>query len=119
MNRIRGGLFSIFGPCGVCCFLLAGAIARGESIVPPEGGRCLESWSFSYEGWLSDRGYAPGSFTNLAVGLGDGTAVVVDSTNAAWLRYNVWEADGHSNLSVTNGSLLFWFAPGWSSAVAT
>jgi hypothetical protein len=48
--------------------------------------------------------------------LSDGTAVVVDdSTNAAWLQYNVWEKDGTTNLTVAVGSVLLWFAPDWSS----
>ena len=36
-------------------------------------------------------------------------------TNPAWLQYNVYEADGTTNLTVDVGSVTFWFAPDWSS----
>jgi hypothetical protein len=80
----------------------------------------LDSWSFYDTNALtSDLGYAPVSWTNLAVSnLGDGTngnALVLDSTNAAWLQYNVVENDGTTNLWVgPQGSLMMWFAPNWS-----
>ena len=41
---------------------------------------------------------------------------MVDSTNAAWLQYNVVEADGATNLTVDQGTVFFWFAPDWASA---
>jgi hypothetical protein len=77
----------------------------------------LDSWSFNDTNtWTSDLGYAPVSFTNLGVSfLGDGTALVVDSTNEAWLQFNVWEKDGTTNLTVDVGSLMLWFAPDWAS----
>ncbi len=80
----------------------------------------LDSWSFNdTNAWTSDNGYAPVSFTNLAVSLlGDGTAVVVDSTNAAWLQYNVVESDGRTNLTVNQGSVAMWFSPDWASTNA-
>jgi hypothetical protein len=76
----------------------------------------LESWSFfDTNAWENDGGYAPVSFTNLAVTFGDGTAVVIDSTNPASLQYNVYESDGTTNLTVDTGSITLWFAPSWGS----
>ncbi len=78
----------------------------------------LDYWTFSNTNtWQTALGYEAVSWTNLGVSLlGDGTAVVVDdSTNAAWLQYNVWESDGTTNLTVDVGSLMLWFSPDWSS----
>jgi len=60
-------------------------------------------------------GYFPVSFNNLNTTLGDGTALVVDTNTAAWLQYNVYEADGRTNLTVNQGSVIMWFAPSWAS----
>jgi hypothetical protein len=81
----------------------------------------LDSWSFADStNWTSDKGYAPVSFTNLDFSyLGDGASLVVNSTNLAWLQFNVYENDGNSNLTVDSGSVTFWFAPSsWSSTNA-
>ena len=78
----------------------------------------MDYWSFSNTNtWQTDLGYSPLSYANLGVSLlGDGTSVVVDdSTNAAWLQYNVWESDGTTNLTVDIGSVMLWFAPDWAS----
>jgi hypothetical protein len=78
----------------------------------------LDNWSFTNTvSWTSDKGYAPVSFTNLSssdLGNGNGS-LVVDSTNAAWVQYNVVEADGRTNLAVgPQGTIMFWFAPNWT-----
>jgi len=77
----------------------------------------LDTWSFTdTNNWTSDRGYAPLSFTNLSFNLmGDGTTLVLDNTNAAWLQYNVIENDGTTNLTLAQGTVTFWFAADWSS----
>ena len=76
----------------------------------------LNAWYFTdTTNWVSDKGYAPVSFTNLSVSdLGAGTALVVDSPDPAWLQYNVIENDGTTNLTVDYGSVMFWFAPNWA-----
>jgi hypothetical protein len=76
----------------------------------------LDTWSFGdTSGWKSDLGFAPISFTNLSASLlGDGTAVVIDSTNASWLRFNTTETNGTNEIRVDLGTLVFWFAPSWS-----
>ena len=80
----------------------------------------LDSWSFyDSTNWTSDNGYAPVSFTNLDFSyLGNGSTLVVNSTNAAWLQYNVVETNGATNLTVDAGTVMFWFAPNWSSTNA-
>jgi hypothetical protein len=79
----------------------------------------LDSWSFydDHTNWTSDLKYPPASFTNLNYSyLGDGASLVVDTNIPAWLQYNVWESDGWTNLTVDSGTVMFWFAPNWSSA---
>jgi hypothetical protein len=78
----------------------------------------LDSWSFGnkFNPWNSDFGYAPVSYTNLNTTLGDGWALDLDTNTAAWLQYNVYEADGRTNLTVNQGSVTMWFAPSWASA---
>jgi hypothetical protein len=76
-------------------------------------------WTFSNtNAWSNNSGHNPISYTNLAVSdLGDGTALVVDSANPAWLRFKVTEDDGATNLVIgRSGSISFWFAAtSWSS----
>lgn len=102
-------------------FLLADV---GHAYVPSPGGTNsspsytpLDYWPFNdTTNWTSGLGYAPVSFTNIAsTWLGNGTSLFIDSTNPAWLQYNVFENDGTTNLTVDQGSVTFWFAPYWSS----
>src|SRR6185295_14517179 len=67
----------------------------------------LNSWTFyDTNTWCSDLGHVALSCTNLSVSLlGNGSAVVVDSTNVAWLHYKKVESDGTNNLTVDRGSL--------------
>src|SRR6185295_16546375 len=96
------------------CSLASVVHVRGQT--PPVGQDWLNNWSFyDTTNWYSDLGYAPVSFTNLtASDLGNGTALVLDSTNAAWLHYKKTESDGTNNLTVDRGSLMLWFSPSWS-----
>ena len=85
----------------------------------------LDSWSF-YDptNWFSDLGYAPIAFTNIVCdescwasddGVLDCNGLLLDSTNAAFLNYNVVEHDGNTNLICSSGTIWFWFSPDWSS----
>jgi hypothetical protein len=77
----------------------------------------LDSWSFNdTNNWTSDNGYAPVSFTNITglLWFGDGTSLGLNTNIPAWLRYNVIENDGTTNLTVNVGSVAFWFAPAWA-----
>src|SRR6266545_1214312 len=81
----------------------------------------LNSWSFSDTNtWTSDNGYAPVSFTNLTsskMGDSGGFSLVLDNPDAAWLRFNLMETNGATNLTVDVGTLTMWFAPSsWASA---
>jgi len=109
---VAGFLFSAFG---VMAQLLPGGGGGG-------GGRIsytpLNSWSFhDSTNWTSDHSNAPASFTNLNFShLGLGASLVVNTNLPAWLKFNVVETGGTTNLAVNQGSVLFWFAAGkWSS----
>jgi len=101
-------------------FFLCGGSALAQ-LGPGSGGPTnivLESWSFyDHTNWLDDDGYSPVSFTNIAYSpLGDFQSMMVDTNVPAWLQYNVVENDGWTNLTIQQGTVTFWFAPGsWSS----
>lgn len=94
---------------------------RAQPILPGGGGPTntpLASWSFhNSTNWISDEGYSPISFTNLAFSrLGNGDSLVVDTNLPAWLQFPVIEpGDAATNLIFGSGSVTFWFAPAWSS----
>lgn len=74
------------------------------------------SWSFDDANWLNDSGYAPRASTNLVcMPSWSVNSLSVDSAAQAFLRCNVIEADGHTNISVKSGSCSFWFQPNWAS----
>jgi hypothetical protein len=110
----RGGLAAL----GALLLVLASGLrALADVPVNPGGtGPELDFWSFGDTNtWHSDFGFAPLSFTNIwASPLGLGNSMVLDSTNAAWLRYNVTESNGTNNLAVKQGTVMFWFAPNWA-----
>src|SRR5208283_1553648 len=111
-------LFSVFTPVFVALLLPRMVFCQPAPSTNSYSRPWMEYWSFSNTNtWQTELGYSPVSYTNLGVScLGDGTSVVVDdSTNAAWLQYNVWESDGYANLTVDVGSAMLWFAPDWSS----
>jgi hypothetical protein len=83
----------------------------------------LDSWSFSDTNyWTSDQGYPPTSFTNIDVSyIGPGNSLLIDTNTNAWLKFNVYETNGATNLNIVSaGSVMFWFAPtSWASASDT
>ena len=116
--KLNHQLIRLIIPAVLFCSLAQAAFAQ---VLPPGGGTNsvpdytpLDTWSFyDYTNWTSDVGYAPASFSNLGYSdLGDGYSLVVDSTNPAWLQLNVLDKSGATNLTVSSGSVLFWFAPG-------
>jgi hypothetical protein len=101
-------------------YLGASTIALGQPY--PTSDPPLDTWSFSDTNyWTTDLGYYPLSFENIFDATnGPGDSLGIDSTNATWLQYNVWESDGTTNLNlVSDGSLSFWFAPNWTSTSDT
>ena len=106
--------------CLLAVVVFASLSFRLNATVPSPGpnsttNTALNTWSFNNtNSWASDAGYTPISYTNLNGSvLGNGTAVVIDSPNTAWLRYNVNESGGATNLTVSQGTVTFWFAPNW------
>jgi hypothetical protein len=82
----------------------------------------LDSWSFADTNyWTSDLGYYPTSLSNITVSaLGPGNSLQIDCQTNAWLEYNVYEESGATNLNVvSDGSVMFWFAPNWASTSDT
>ena len=45
----------------------------------------------------------------------DTNAVLIDSTNAAILKYRDVETNGNANINLRSGTVRFWFKPDWSS----
>lgn len=123
MNTQARGV--VTGKCIFISFVLCAGVAMTHAVIPDPGGGApppawLDYWSFNNTNtWASDRGYAPAAFTNLDASLlGNWTAVLLDRTNAAWLRYKVIEDDGTNHLTLERGSVMFWFAPTWSGTNA-
>src|SRR6266404_3299079 len=75
----------------IALFCLPGRVVHATGPDPGSPPPWLDYWSFGdTNSWHSDLNYAPISFTNLSSSLlGDGTALVLNSTNAGWLRYKV------------------------------
>jgi hypothetical protein len=115
----RHYLFAAGRSLAVTVVLFSAFLARAQffpSYILPTAP--LNAWSCSdpvY--WTSDYGTFPWSFTNLASSYrGDGSSLAVDSNSPAWLRFRVTESGGTTNLAVDTGTVMFWFAPDWSSA---
>jgi predicted alpha/beta hydrolase family esterase len=85
-------------------------------LIPPDPYYELDSWSFDDTNWLSDLGFAPVSFANLNNPPSfDGNCLQVDSTNAAWLQYNLVESDGTNEIDFEFGTVELWVLPDWNS----
>jgi hypothetical protein len=97
--------------------VLAPAISHAQPGLPT--GSQIGSWSFMDTNWLDDFGNPPIAFTNIvnATNAGDGNALLIDSTNAAFLQYYIWEPPNNSwtNLIVMQGTVTMWISPNWSS----
>src|ERR1700720_597277 len=81
-------LFSLFGPPARAAF--------------PPAQPWLDYWSFDDTNtWVTYRGYFPVSFTNVSTSdLGEFWTADLDTTNAAWLQYNITESSGTNELKV-------------------
>src|SRR5260370_24871715 len=97
--------------------------AFGDGLDPGSGGggtRTLAHWGFEGTNWLAtDVGSAPRSSTNaLRVfdPAGDNNALLLDSTNAAWVQYNLTESYA-TNITAdgSGGAISLWLKPSWSS----
>ena len=109
----------------MACSLLAAT--SGHAQIDPGGGSTntvtytpLNTWSFhDPTNWTSDAGTYPISFTNISLSyLGNGSSLVVDTNQQAWLHYKIYESTA-TNFTPAEGTVLFWFAPGdWGSTNA-
>ena len=91
---------------------MVSAIRNGSSW----GAKAGDLVEFLAYNWLSSRGNAPLSFTNIDnLDDWDRNALQVDNPDPAWLAYKVVENDGHTNLSCDRGTISFWFVPNWES----
>src|SRR5207237_1278582 len=86
-SKIRIGAAFLFALLG---FLQPAAVSGvGPDPAAGHGALALDTWTFSDTSWLTDFGRAPVSYTNLVnvPDLGDGNALLLDSPDPAWLRY--------------------------------
>src|SRR5271157_1257929 len=119
--KTRNGIAAFFVCLGLLSIGSGVGRAAGPPAPPPPDTNCfqLNGWSFAGTNWQSDAGYPPVAFTNIAAAAGgNGIALLVDSASPAFLRYNVVESDGTTNLTLNVGSVAIFFAPDWSSADA-
>jgi len=108
---------SLFAHMAMAFVVPPGVGGTNSSPFPPV--QMLDSWTFQNSNLVSDTGHAPLSSTNIFwSNLGFGSAPILNSTNPAWLQYNVYESDGTTNLTVDSGTAMLWIAPSWSSANA-
>ncbi len=78
----------------------------------------LGYWPFDNTNtWVGSAGQVPLLASNV-VGKAnwDTNAVLIDSTNAAFLTYRDVETNGNANINLRSGTVRFWFSPDWSSA---
>jgi hypothetical protein len=122
-NRAKAGMAFCRLIFSLILFASLAQAARADGLLPPGNypPDPLASWSFQdTNGWTSDQGYAPISFTNISWSiLGDGASLVVNASGQqAYLDYYIYEPTNDATNLVLNssgGSLDFWFAPNWSS----
>ena len=77
----------------------------------------LGYWNFDITNTLAgDSGQMPLLATNIIrVSSWDTNAVLINSTNAAILKYRDLETNGNANILLPAGSIRFWFKPDWNS----
>lgn len=96
--------------------LMGDVFAQPPTPPAPPAGQMLDVWTFAGTNYQSFRRVAPLSLTNAPlVPTWDGNGLQMDSTNAAWITYPV-SANGHVELSCSNGSWEVWLSPDWNSA---
>jgi len=107
---------SLFFGAIAATIVFAGSPPAPPALPTPPLGVLLSAWNFNDTNWLSSRGYAPLSFTNIDnIDDWDRNALQVDNSDPAWLAYKVVENDGHTNLTCDRGTISFWFIPNWES----
>jgi hypothetical protein len=121
MSPIKHSLSCRFNRLFVRAFFIAGffilAFSGRAQMPPPLTDVELAAWNFDGTNWLSPSFHNPlMSYTNVANPADwDGAALLVDSTNAAWLQYAIVDGSGQTNMTFNQGSIEFWFMPDWGS----
>jgi len=123
MNSVKCGINSsrktvfLFGRALVVAGFLFSISSFAQGLIPtPPPGRLLNIWEFDTNTWRGAFSTLPISYTNIdQVEDWSGTALQVDSTNAAWLQYRIVESNNRTNLTCVRGTVQFWFVPNWSS----
>src|SRR5262249_19635132 len=89
----------------------------GPPPLPTFSDSILNTWALDDgPAWRSWYGDIPRSATNLTVVPSWlGTALNVDTNVPAWLNYDVFNSDGSTNVSFTEGTFLFWYSGDFSS----
>ena len=93
---------------------------------PPLPWSQLDTWAFSGSNWASGLGYPAVAWTNAlnvdtwASTLWTTNGLLLDTGDPSlgipgFLQFNVFEADGTTNLSCSVGAVCFWFSSSWSS----
>src|ERR1039458_8413181 len=103
------GLFIFF----LC---VSGLGQSGPPALPPDP--LLDLFEFPTN-FSAQFGYSPLAYTNIfSVPVWRGDALVLEMTNTepAFLRYNMVETNGHTNLSFSTGTIILSVAPDWASA---
>jgi hypothetical protein len=80
----------------------------------------LGYWPFDNTNtWVGAEGQLPLQATNVVgVPSWSTNAVLIDSTNAAILKYRDVETNGNANINLRSGTVCFWFKPDWGSTNA-
>jgi RHS repeat-associated protein len=80
----------------------------------------LGYWRFDNTNtWVGNAGQLPLVASNIfGVPSWNTNAVLIDSANAAILKYRDVETNGNANINLRDGTIRFWFKPDWSSTNA-
>ncbi len=91
--------------------------ARPRPALPPLPEFTLNHWHFEQTNWWTVPRTAPDEMVNVSlVESWSGYAVRVQTNTGAVLRFPAVNSAGKINLALEEGSVRFWFAPGWSSS---
>ena len=94
---------------------LAGSMLSSNALLMLSPPGLLGSWQFDTTNWFGDQGQIPVQATNIELIPSWSSNAMELDTSDGYLVYNLVENNGHTNLSLQNGTIRFWFCPYWSS----
>jgi len=98
---------------------VAAASAQSPPPLPVDEDLILNTWLLDNPPlWTSSFGDAPRSVTNVVAVPGwsfTGLALMIDTNVPAWLNYDMYNADGSTNVTFDSGSIALWFQPNFTS----